>query len=285
MLKKGKKLTLKEEFFGKGLDEAPVDPAQHGEDIKKNAISQAIKDIAPYVQEDDPTIAALNNMLANATWEGGMPQASQVSFGEGLFGTMFQKDPKKSGDIKKRALATAVKDLKPNVPEGDPTIAALNDLLAKSTWEGGTPQASQIEFPKESKELQNECEECPMGGDEEDLDGELLLDEPEDMEPRVTSIGAPEIVIITLGHHADEIEDKEGVPAMNIGKIGAPGGPNFKQPESVEEEEPPLEVDSVGDIVQDEDYLEDLEGERSRERAMGGSDQFGALLDPDELGF
>jgi hypothetical protein len=250
-----KRLMLTEVFQ---LENNPVDPAQHGEHIKKQALIKAFNDIAPYVPKDDPTIAALNDLMAGAKWEGGRPEAGQVKFGEGLFGLGKEKSSQKGAEAKRQALSTAVKDLKPNVPEGDPTISALNDLLSKSEWEGGEAgKEPTVDWGK----FKEDCNECAMQEDEgcpcdkckvappadvenqeilldldQDNDEELPISVPEE-EPFMTSspmipMTAPEVIVIKIGNQEENRGEK---PAIEVStplnsQEGPPGGPNFDQP-------------------------------------------------------
>lgn len=77
--------TLKEAYFRESryiteadLEEILVDPAKHGKDVKIDAIETAIEDIKPYVEEDDPTLQTLNDLLTKATWENGSPKAENI---------------------------------------------------------------------------------------------------------------------------------------------------------------------------------------------------------------
>jgi hypothetical protein len=257
MTKNKKRLKLTEVFQ---FENNPVDPAQHGEDVKKQALIKAFNDIAPYVPHDDPTIAALNDLMARAKWEGGRPEASQVKFGEGLFGLGKEKASQKGADTKRQALSTAVKDLKPNVPEGDPTISALNDLLSKSDWESGKgdkePSVDWGKFKEGCNECamkENEgCESCDkhdiappadienqeilLDLDQDNNEEELPISIPEE-EPFMTSspmvpMTAPQVIVIKVG---DEMGDRGEKPAIEVStplnsQEGAPGGPNFDQP-------------------------------------------------------
>ena len=309
-----KRLTLTEVFQ---LENNPVDPAQHGKDIKKQALIKAFNDIAPYVPEDDPTIAALNDLLAGAKWEGGLPKAGQVKFGEGLSGLGKSKASQKGAQAKQQAISTAIKDLKPHVPEGDPTIAALNDLLSKSSWEAGEdgkePTVDWGEFKEGCDEciIQDDegcpCDKCKVAPPADVEDQEILLDLDRDTEedspisipeeePFMTSspmipMTAPEVIVVKIGNHGDELADLSRKPAIEIStplnsQEGAPGGPDFDQPNDLSEdawEDSTRGRDPLGDFNKRLDRDEPVVGEPRtvEEDSLLDDPYYAELKDPD----
>jgi hypothetical protein len=107
------------------------------------------------------------------------------------------------------------------------------------------------EFMPESVEL----EEC--GGEGSCGEGACPSMDPEPSPPEMPhhdADGVPDVIVIKLGHHAEESHE-QGEPALNIGRVGAPGGPDLDQPAPIND---PL---AHHDILYDDEVRSEMYGE------------------------